>query len=431
VVSLPIFNTFIMMCILINTIFLSLERYPMPKSDEEIGNYANIVFTSIFTAEVVLKFIGLSPKKYFLDKFNIFDLIVVLISILDLTASSGSGGISTLRAFRLFRIFKLFRTGDLRVLLDSIAYTMSSILYYVILLALFIYVYSLLGMQFFAGQLHFNDEGHYDPDGKLPRANFDTFYWASITVFQVLIGDNWPDVMFNCEKSLGFLASFYFITLILFGNIVMLNLFLAILLGNFDKARTFWLKKKIFEMFEIAKGKKISLSKAIRIILGEVSDSVREELTIHEQKDIFMLNGRLGIINRKILQNEVDGDEKLDYYDEHAIYREDYQPHFDLTFDGIESASKGYDNENDDDEDFEDYDNPDEFLANSKSEGNAHNTDGALNQSEEEKEYHIATLPGAFYPEVPIVEERRASNEQKNLESEEEFNITVNKQLLK
>ena len=75
---------------------------------------------------------------------------------------SSGGAISALRAFRLFRIFKLFRAGDLRVLLDSIAFTMTTIGNFIILLVLFIYVYSLLGMQFFAGALRFDAEGNLD-----------------------------------------------------------------------------------------------------------------------------------------------------------------------------------------------------------------------------------------------------------------------------
>lgn len=66
---------------------------------------------------------------------------------LSLSEGGGGGGLSALRAFRLFRIFKLFRTGDLKVLLDSIAFTISTIGNYIVLLSLFIYIYALLGMQ--------------------------------------------------------------------------------------------------------------------------------------------------------------------------------------------------------------------------------------------------------------------------------------------
>jgi hypothetical protein len=343
-VQVPMFGTIILFCILINTIFLSLERYPMPDSEKEAYENVNYFFSSVFAIEVVLKIIGLSPRKFVMDKFNIFDSLIVLVSVVELFFSSGSGGgVSALRAFRLFRIFKLFRTGNLRVLLDSIAYTMGTIGNYVILLGLFIYVYSLLGMQFFAGKLTFDEDGFYDPNGEVARANFDQIHWAAITVFEVLIGDNWNIVMFDCIKSVGVVSSIYFISLILFGSIIMLNLFLAILLGNFDKARSFWLKKSIFEMFETAVQKKYSLSKAISIILGDVNRSVKEELLFHHEKDIFRLNGRLMIINRKQMEIDADAQDKLAYYDKYADYELDYEPIIEVYIDEFEEGKDSAD----------------------------------------------------------------------------------------
>lgn len=70
--------------------------------------------------------------------------------------SDGPGFVSSFRGFRLLKIFKLFRSGDLKILVDSITFTLSTIGDYVILLSLFIYVFALLGMSFFAGRIKFN-----------------------------------------------------------------------------------------------------------------------------------------------------------------------------------------------------------------------------------------------------------------------------------
>ena len=179
----------------------------------------------------MLKLLALGFKPFCRDNFNIFDALIVIISLLEISMSSGGGSFSALRAFRLFRIFKLFRVGDLRILIDSIAFTITTIGNYVVLLVLFIYVYALLGMQFFAGKLNFQNGP--------PRANFDNLTNSCMTIFQVLMADNWNLVMYDCVRTVGPISSVYFITLILFGNIVMLNLFLAILLGNFDRARMY------------------------------------------------------------------------------------------------------------------------------------------------------------------------------------------------
>jgi len=108
---------------------------------------------------------------------------------------------------------------------------------YCAIMVLFVYIFSLLGMQFFAGKLKFAPDGSYDPlHGKVPRQNFDTLIWAATTVLQIVIGDDWSYVMFNCMLSSGWYSCFYFVCLILFGYIILMNLFQAILIGNFEEA---------------------------------------------------------------------------------------------------------------------------------------------------------------------------------------------------
>lgn len=80
-------------------------------------------------------------------------------------------------------------------------------------------------MQFFAGGLD-------NPDGSLARYNFNTFGHSLITIFIILTGENWNEVMYLVINKNGYMASFYFVTLMIFGNFMLLNLFLAILLGQ-------------------------------------------------------------------------------------------------------------------------------------------------------------------------------------------------------
>jgi hypothetical protein len=151
--------------------------------------------------------------------------------------SGSKGVISALRAFRLVRLIKLARSNHtLRCLLDSIAHTIIAIGNFMVILAIFIYVFALLGMQMFAGRLKFNAEGYFDPvNGRLSRQNFDNLLASLITVFQILIGDNWNMVMYKAYLAVKPRAVIYFIILVLVGKIILLNLFLAILLGNFEQ----------------------------------------------------------------------------------------------------------------------------------------------------------------------------------------------------
>jgi hypothetical protein len=92
-----------------------MDRYPADESQNNALEIINNVISSFFVAEMVIKILGLGPKLYFLDKFNQFDCLIVLINILDLilnaaSSSSSSGAVSALRAIRLFRVFKLAKS---------------------------------------------------------------------------------------------------------------------------------------------------------------------------------------------------------------------------------------------------------------------------------------------------------------------------------
>lgn len=158
----PFFEALIIFVIIINTACLAMDKFPeLDEAIIQVLAQANFVFTGIFTLEVILKMIGLGVREFLKEQFNKFDLVIVLVSIVEMQGfngdDDGSGVFSAFRAFRLFKIFKLFKVGDLRILIDSIAFTMTTISDYVILLLLFIYVFALLGMSFFAGKLKFDD----------------------------------------------------------------------------------------------------------------------------------------------------------------------------------------------------------------------------------------------------------------------------------
>ena len=132
-----------------------------------------------------------------------------------------------LRGFRLLRIFKLVKSWTtLQELLKTIISSISAISNLAVLSLLFLFVYSLIGKQFFHGDM-------IDLDGEVTRYNFNTTVDSLITMFIVLTGENWNWVMTTVvyahpEKEV--LAIFFFVTAILIGNFMLLNLFLAILL---------------------------------------------------------------------------------------------------------------------------------------------------------------------------------------------------------
>lgn len=94
------------------------------------------------------------------------------------------------------------------------------------------YMYTLLGLELFAYKAKFNDDGNLDLEGGTsPDSNFDKFLNSIITVFIVLTNDGWSSIFYNYNRGAGAVSStIYFVSLIIFGQKVLLNLFLAILL---------------------------------------------------------------------------------------------------------------------------------------------------------------------------------------------------------
>jgi len=146
-----------------------------------------MAFSFFFTAECMIKLIGFEFEAWKRELFNIFDLIIVISSNIELLIpkNQAGGAITALRATRLIRIIKLARSNvTLRCLLDSIGHTVKAIGNFMVILMIFIYVFSLLGMDMFAGTFLFDSKGNVDKvNGTVPRMNFDTITWAFITVF--------------------------------------------------------------------------------------------------------------------------------------------------------------------------------------------------------------------------------------------------------
>lgn len=236
------FSWFITSLIVVNTVVLAMEKYPSKPSYDSVLGIANNILTWAFAGEMVLKIIVMRPQGYVKDRFNIFDALVVLISFIEYFMSDDGGGLTALRSFRLFRIFKLARKWQtMQRLLQLIVTTLIDVSNFLLLVCLFIFIYAMLGIEFFANRMHFDEEGHAIPLGAegyseafVPRHNFDTVLNAIVTVYQILSGENWNVVMYDGWRATNWVATLYFVSLVVLGALFVMNLFLAILLNNFD-----------------------------------------------------------------------------------------------------------------------------------------------------------------------------------------------------
>ncbi|XP_055884029.1 muscle calcium channel subunit alpha-1-like isoform X4 [Biomphalaria glabrata] len=232
----------VIVLVFLNTIVLTSEHYGQPEWLDNFQAIANLFFVVLFTFEMVVKMYSLGFQGYFVSLFNRFDSFVVVCSILEVilmyTDVFPPLGISVLRCARLLRVFKATRYwSSLRNLVASLLNSMRSIASLLLLLFLFIVIFALLGMQLFGGKFNFDD-------GDKPRSNFDAFWPALLTVFQILTGEDWNVVMYNGIRSYGGTSSpevmvcLYFVVLYIVGNYILLNVFLAIAVDNLADAQS-------------------------------------------------------------------------------------------------------------------------------------------------------------------------------------------------
>ncbi|XP_037914865.1 sodium channel protein para isoform X11 [Hermetia illucens] len=229
----PFVELFITLCIVVNTLFMALDHHDMNKDMERALKSGNYFFTATFAIEATLKLIAMSPKYYFQEGWNIFDFIIVALSLLEL-GLEGVQGLSVLRSFRLLRVFKLAKSWPtLNLLISIMGRTMGALGNLTFVLCIIIFIFAVMGMQLF-GKNYFD---HVDRflDGDLPRWNFTDFMHSFMIVFRVLCGE-WIESMWDCMLVGDVSCIPFFLATVVIGNLVVLNLFLALLLSNFGSS---------------------------------------------------------------------------------------------------------------------------------------------------------------------------------------------------
>jgi len=270
--------------ILLNTVIMCIDFYPRNPTlygdDLSLTKFKppayfwtlwslNATLTLIFTVESFIKILGLGLEIFVKDRFNLFDVLVVFISLVEVVLDIltqcrlidvGLPGLSALRALRVFRVLKLVRSVEtLRTIFATLSNSIASVTYLGMLLFLFIFIFALLGMEFFGGftpvpHMWKGHGGQYNvenfpcafeyyhitwsSDDDSPRCNFDTFFNSFVSIFIVLSGENWNEIYFDMHRATwhhsSVIATGYFLLLFVVGNLLLFNLFIAILISNME-----------------------------------------------------------------------------------------------------------------------------------------------------------------------------------------------------
>ncbi|XP_031412911.1 sodium channel protein type 4 subunit alpha isoform X1 [Meleagris gallopavo] len=233
VVMDPFVDLGITICIVLNTLFMAMEHYPMTEEFENVLTVGNLVFTGIFTAEMVLKLIALDPYEYFQQGWNIFDSIIVTLSLVELGLANVQG-LSVLRSFRLLRVFKLAKSWPtLNMLIKIIGNSVGALGNLTLVLAIIVFIFAVVGMQLF-GKSYMECVCKISLDCTLPRWHMHDFFHSFLIVFRILCGE-WIETMWDCMEVAGqTMCLIVFMMVMVIGNLVVLNLFLALLLSSFS-----------------------------------------------------------------------------------------------------------------------------------------------------------------------------------------------------
>jgi hypothetical protein len=150
-----------------------MDSYYNNTSTEYNLKLANKYFNVIFFVEMIYKLYALSIAGYFRDSFNIFEGLLVITSLVDMVIVDimsdieKEGDMGVITAFRILRLLKIFKlvskSKDLMILISAIVNTLGDVSYFSFLLFLYIFICSLLGMEFYAYNVKVDNIAHENP----------------------------------------------------------------------------------------------------------------------------------------------------------------------------------------------------------------------------------------------------------------------------
>eukprot|EP00760_Papus_ankaliazontas_P006678 PhM_4_TR13136/c0_g1_i1/m.95968 len=232
----PLFERVITAAILANAVTLAMYHYRIDDTFAAALNTCNIVFTSIFTFEAVVKLVALGPKLYFNDAWNRFDFVVVVVTIVGLFTGMGSGA-SVVRLLRVGRLLRLIRRAKgLNMLFTTLVEAMPSVLNVMCLLVTLVFVFAVIGVGIFKDVKDNGPLTH--------NVNFRSLPNAMIALYEISTTEAWADMLDACNiqepycsQELGNcgtkFAYLYFILYEMFGAFVMIQLLIAIVIETF------------------------------------------------------------------------------------------------------------------------------------------------------------------------------------------------------
>ena len=286
------FQNFITAVIVLAAVLVGIETYPhLALAHESTLDLLNTLILGIFILEIVVKMGAELPKpqRYFLDAWNVFDFIIVAACFIP-----GAGQYAVvLRLLRLLRVLKLLNAiPKLQILVGALLKSIPSMFYVSVLLFLLFYVYAVAAVFLFG----VNDPYHF---GNLQNSLLSLFRavtledWTDLMYIQMYGCDQYSStvlirdgVELTCDNPSGnwWLGMGFFVSFVLFGTMVILNLFIGVIMNGMDEATA---------------DAELLLEDRRLKERGENSPTVENDI-FELVKSINELNDRVGVIKRKL-----------------------------------------------------------------------------------------------------------------------------------
>uniref|UniRef100_A0A4W6ED95 Voltage-dependent L-type calcium channel subunit alpha n=1 Tax=Lates calcarifer TaxID=8187 RepID=A0A4W6ED95_LATCA len=252
------FEYLMFLLIMLNTMCLGMQHCNQSDHVTHLSDMLNVIFTVLFTVEMILKLMAFKAKGYFGDPWNVFDFVIVIGSVVDVMLSeidsseNMSVSITFFRLFRVMRLVKLLnRSEGIRNLLWTFIKSLQALPYVALLILMLFFIYAVVGMQIF-GKIALVDGTHINRNN-----NFQTFPQAVLLLFRCATGEAWHEVMLacmygkRCDPKSDYLpgeeytcgsnfAIIYFMSFYMLCAFLIINLFVAVIMDNFDYLTRDW-----------------------------------------------------------------------------------------------------------------------------------------------------------------------------------------------
>ena len=216
------FQSFIISVIVFNAVVIGLETSRgLMAAYGWLFHLLNLAVQAIFIFEIAVRMLAHWPRtsRFFRDGWNVFDFTVVALSLLPV-----AGPFATVaRLARVARMTRLVSVSpNLRLIVDTMLRSIPSMAHVVTLLAVVLYVYAILGYYLFAA---------------VAPAHWGGLGTALLSLFQILTLEGWNEMQ-QATMAVHSWSWVYFVSFIVIAVFVTTNLFIAVLINNFQSVKS-------------------------------------------------------------------------------------------------------------------------------------------------------------------------------------------------